>query len=116
MTTRIRITEGYWCHATGRRDPGAAGHPPERCVVSTAAQAMDWMRACVRSFASGGAEHEPFMAAWHWLADASGLEETLRRLRAGQSYAFGVDTELGRRAWAVHPVLVLPLLSPEAED
>jgi hypothetical protein len=83
--------------------------------VSTAAQAMDWMRACVRSFA-GGAEHEPFMAAWHWLADASGLEETLRRLRAGQSYAFGVDTELGRRAWVVHPVLVLPLLSPEAED
>jgi hypothetical protein len=83
--------------------------------MATAAQAMDWMRACVRSFASGGAEHEPFMAAWHWLADVSGLEETLRRLRSGQSYALGADTELGRRAWTVHPVPLLPLLSPEAE-
>lgn len=72
-------------------------------------RALEWMRASVRTFA-GVLDHRPFVVVWRWLSDAEGMDATLRRLRGGQAYCFGVDTRLGPCAWSVHPVLVLPLL------
>jgi hypothetical protein len=110
----VILTRAYWCHAAGERDPGLPGHIPRNVLAPSPELALEWMRDSVRVFA-GVLDHRPFVVVWRWLGDSDGMAEGLRRLRDGEGYSFGVDTELGPCVWSVHPVLELPLLGSEDE-